>query len=343
MRDYHITSTNAARQAKTAIAPLDRVKILFQASNPEFQKYTTSWTGMFRAVKAIHKDSGLRGLLQGHSATLLRVFPYAAIKFMAYDQMHHILMPTRSQETAGRRFVAGAISGTTSVFFTYPLELIRVRLAYQTRELPDPVVRPSALPSNSKPSLIRPSLRRAIHTIYHEGEIVPGHAATSISSRAASTMATETVAHQSTLFNIFPILKFYRGFGVTLVGIIPYAGTSFLVYGSLRSLVYHAPRFKDAPPTGRQKAIIDLSIGATSGTLAQTVSYPIEVVRRHMQVGGLIRPTAWLGWRETVLDIWRTRGWKGFYAGLSVGYVKMVPMAAISFMVWERAKVALGV
>lgn len=27
-------------QAKTVVAPLDRVKILFQASNPDFQKYT---------------------------------------------------------------------------------------------------------------------------------------------------------------------------------------------------------------------------------------------------------------------------------------------------------------
>lgn len=83
-------------QAKTAIAPLDRVKILFQASNPEFQKYSGSWTGMFRAARAIQRDSGFRGLLQGHSATLLRVFPYAAIKFVSYDQLHNVsLAPCR--------------------------------------------------------------------------------------------------------------------------------------------------------------------------------------------------------------------------------------------------------
>ena len=30
------------------------------------------------------------GLFQGHSATLLRIFPYAAVKFMAYDQVHDV-------------------------------------------------------------------------------------------------------------------------------------------------------------------------------------------------------------------------------------------------------------
>ena len=94
-------------QAKTVVAPLDRVKILFQASNPEFQKYagtlalcyssaltseplSGTWTGAFRATAQIYADSGARGLLQGHSATLLRIFPYAAIKFMAYDQIEHV-------------------------------------------------------------------------------------------------------------------------------------------------------------------------------------------------------------------------------------------------------------
>lgn len=90
---------------------------------------------MFRAARVIQRESGFRGLLQGHSATLLRVFPYAAIKFVAYDQLHNVgfsiclacrsfghmltldfsetqlLMPTRERETSLRRFGAGAGAG----------------------------------------------------------------------------------------------------------------------------------------------------------------------------------------------------------------------------------------
>jgi len=63
---------------------------------------TGSWTGFLRAGGQIYRDNGVKGLFQGHSATLLRVFPYAAIKFMAYDQVHHV--STHIQ----RRAVAGA-------------------------------------------------------------------------------------------------------------------------------------------------------------------------------------------------------------------------------------------
>lgn len=77
-------------QAKTAIAPLDRVKILFQAQNPEFQKYSGRWTGVFTAAASIVSTQGPAALFQGHSATLLRIFPYAAIKYMAYDKLHFV-------------------------------------------------------------------------------------------------------------------------------------------------------------------------------------------------------------------------------------------------------------
>ena len=45
---------------------------------------------MFRAGAEIYSERGILGLFQGHSATLLRVFPYAAIKFMVYDQLEDV-------------------------------------------------------------------------------------------------------------------------------------------------------------------------------------------------------------------------------------------------------------
>lgn len=141
------------------------------------------------------------------------------------------------------------------------------------------------------------------------------------------------------LFSRFPVLKFYRGFSVTLTGMIPYAGTSFLIWGFLRS--HFAP--SSANPKRSSNPVLDLSAGAVSGALSQTVSYPFEVIRRRMQVGGLTHPDRWMRWGETVSTIWRAGGWRGFYVGLSIGYLKIVPMTAVSFTVWQWGKGVLGV
>ncbi|RDB25041.1 putative mitochondrial carrier C17H9.08 [Hypsizygus marmoreus] len=299
--------------AKTVVAPLDRVKILFQASNPDYRQYTGSWTGPFRAGTALYREGGVRGLFQGHSATLLRIFPYAAIKFMTYDQVHYLLMPTREQETNGRRFLAGAISGTLSVCCTYPLDVIRVRMAYQTKS-------PSQH-GNSAP----PTFTQAYKQIYNE--------------RTTPANGSQPVGHTRHYLDRFPILKFYRGFSVTIAGMIPYAGVSFLSWGFLRSRFLPPSKTGHKPPT----PVADLTIGAVSGVIAQTSSYPFEIIRRRMQVGGITRPDRWLGLGETISAIWHSGGWRGFYVGLTIGYLKVVPMTAVSFTVWQGGKRMLNV
>ncbi|KAF5380638.1 hypothetical protein D9615_004755 [Tricholomella constricta] len=122
----------------------------------------------------------------------------------------------------------------------------------------------------------------------------------------------------------FPILKFYRGFSVTIAGMIPYAGVSFLCWGFLRAHFLPPNKAGHRPPT----PFADLAIGAVSGVIAQTASYPFEIVRRHMQVGGITRPDRWLRLGETVSTIWHSGGWRGFYVGLTIGYLKVVPMTA---------------
>lgn len=98
-------------QAKTVVAPLDLVKILFQTSHPSYEPYKGHWTGIFGAISRIYRDGGVQGLFQGHSVTLLRVFPYAGIRFMAYDIAEALLMSTREKQTGVRQFLAGAASG----------------------------------------------------------------------------------------------------------------------------------------------------------------------------------------------------------------------------------------
>lgn len=173
---------------------------------------------------------------------------------------------------------------------------------------------------------------------------------------------------------------------------IPYAGTSFLTWGYLRSKFLPRPFSSDSnqnSPEARKKSrgkptpIADLALGAMSGALAQTASYPFEVVRRRMQVGGLTSPGRWMRWGETVKSVYREAaaragpsllspaahvggagsggvmgagvvsdragslrrvfaGLRGFYVGLSIGYLKVVPMTAVSFMTWEAGKRLLG-
>ena len=77
--------------------------------------------------------------------------------------------------------------------------------------------------------------------------------------------------------------------------------------------------------------------------VSQTASYPLEVIRRRMQVGGAVGDGHRLGMAEIATKIYREAGWRGFFVGLTIGYIKVIPMVAVSFFVYERMKVALRI
>lgn len=320
---------------------MDRVKILFQASSPEFAKYSGSWSGLAWAIRDIKRFEGVRGLFKGHSATLLRIFPYAAIKFLAYEQIRAVIIPSRDKETPFRRLISGSLAGVTSVFFTYPLEVIRVRLAFETKHGS------------------RSSFATICRQIYHEQASSRPVAASSSTGTPSSAVATaQTVS--SSINAVTPrsgIANFYRGFVATIAGMIPYAGVSFLTHdtvGDLLRLPSLAPyttiphsesssKRKRAKGRAQLTASAELFSGAVAGLISQTSAYPLEVIRRRMQVGGAVGDGHRLNMTETARKIWLEKGFRGFWVGLTIGYMKVIPLAATSFFVYERMKWWLGI
>lgn len=285
----------AGATAKTVVAPLDRVKILFQGRNRSFDRERGSFRGTLTAMRRIAAGEGVLGLWKGHSAMLLRIAPYSGLNYMCFAQYKQWLARARGggELAHGERFAAGALAGATSVTVTYPLDLARVRMAYQVKT------------------------RRY-------GSVV----------------------------DVFRAERLYRGYLPTIAGILPYAGTSFFVYDTLRRAIVGGgspalTRRVGARGDGGEVALrtpVQLVVGSLAGAAAQTASYPIDTVRRQIQLQGLAsRSTDGVGMLGVLRGILRSEGVRGLFVGLSINYLKVAPATSVSFLVYERLRRHLGV
>ncbi|VVA23734.1 PREDICTED: mitochondrial [Prunus dulcis] len=68
--------------SRTAVAPLERLKILLQVQNPHNIKYN----GTIQGLKYIWRSEGFRGLFKGNGTNCARIVPNSAVKFFSYEQ-----------------------------------------------------------------------------------------------------------------------------------------------------------------------------------------------------------------------------------------------------------------
>ncbi|XP_078169135.1 mitochondrial adenine nucleotide transporter ADNT1-like isoform X2 [Carex rostrata] len=181
--------------------------------------------------------------------------------------------------------------------------------------------------------------------------------------RGRITVQTERSPYQyrgmfhalGTVFREEGFRALYKGWLPSVIGVIPYVGLNFAVYESLKDHILKENVFGLANDS-ELGVVTRLGCGAAAGTIGQTVAYPLDVIRRRMQMVGWKDADAIItaggrnrqafeyngmvdAFRKTV----RHEGFGALYKGLIPNSVKVVPSIAIAFVTYEYVKDILGV
>lgn len=263
--------------ARSTVAPIDRIKLLIQTA---FQRNDKS-KSMVETFRSEIKEGGIRSLWKGNFTNCIRVFPYAAIQFGSYERFksYIIHLTEKNNRNFGfmERLTSGACAGATAATFTYPLDVMRVRIAVY-KDLNGPI--------------------DAIRDIYREGGM----------------------------------RYFFKGWTPTVMSLAPFIATNFATFDYLKSVFIPDGNIKQAS-TG-----LVLGLGAMAGLFAQTVCYPLDTVRRSMQIHGQYNHT----W-NCFQTIYQNKGFAGFYKGFIPNTLKIVPNNGIRFLVFTKLTTYLGI
>lgn len=151
-------------------------------------------------------------------------------------------------------------------------------------------------------------------------------------------------------YNSGGVPAFFRGVKACIIGVIPYAGIDLATYETLKSLFtdysmqYLSRKNEDSAENKRKQnqhmsIAVPLVCGTISSTFAQFFAYPFALVRTKLQSQGIGEKYAGMG--DAFRKILQKDGFFGLYKGMGPNLLKVVPAVSISYIVYERIKIAL--
>jgi solute carrier family 25 thiamine pyrophosphate transporter 19 len=244
-------------------------------------------------------------------------------------------------------FISGVITGFISRLFTSPLDLIKIRLQLQDNRAAKyrnsidtftKVIREEGVPGLWKGNLAGLAMYAAYGGIqfYILENFKTGikglDGAVAATGAYLVTYPLDLMRTHYTVINkgrkILGLSDLYRGIVPSLLQIVPYMGLVFQVESTLSPYMPHS-----------------LS-GFFAGGVAKTIIFPLDVIRRRMQIQNnpinqsasyiLKTPIYEQTILSTAKSIFRNEGWRAFYSGLSVAIVKSAPATAITFYVYNK-------
>lgn len=134
VKDF-LTGGISAAIAKTAVAPIERVKLLLQIQAASKQiTPDKAYKGLVDCFLRIPREQGVLSYWRGNLANVIRYFPTQALNFAFKDKYKRMFMEGIDKNTQfwayfGGNLASGGAAGATSLVFVYPLDYARTRLA----------------------------------------------------------------------------------------------------------------------------------------------------------------------------------------------------------------------
>jgi solute carrier family 25 (adenine nucleotide translocator) protein 4/5/6/31 len=232
MKDFAAGGISAAI-SKTAVAPIERVKLLLQVQHVSKQiAVDQRYKGIVDCFVRIPKEQGFLAFWRGNLANVIRYFPTQALNFAFKDKYKQVFLGGVNKHEQFMRYflgnlASGGAAGATSLCFVYPLDFARTRLAADV-------------------------------------------------GKAGATREFSGLGNcLSKIYKSDGLVGLYRGFGVSVQGIIIYRAAYFGFFDTAKGML---PDPKNTP------FLISWAIAQTVTTVAGIISYPFDTVRRRMMM-----------------------------------------------------------
>ncbi|KAI7857916.1 mitochondrial carrier domain-containing protein [Circinella umbellata] len=296
-------------------APFDVVKIRMQLQphRTQFQlkhadPKTIKYTRIIPALKTILREEGIRGLYKGNLAAEYLYLLYNAVEFCAYREIE--------------------------LFIEKLVNYLGWNIMDEDSQ--------NQIPTAAKTFTSGMLAGSAATSITYPLDLLRTRFAMQGTHNQQYTGMMQAI---KLIYKTEGILGFYWGVWPTLMQIMPYMGLVFTTYDHIAS-TFKAAR-ENGTLSADHKPMHDMLSGALSGIVSKTAVYPMDVVRKRLQVQGPSRKYyvissipeyATRSSLKCMKLIAAQEGVSSLYKGLTVSLIKVAPAISMTFFVYEKTK-----
>jgi solute carrier family 25 (adenine nucleotide translocator) protein 4/5/6/31 len=283
----------SAAVSKTAVAPIERVKLLLQVQDankniPQDQRYQ----GIGDCFKRVNAEQGFASFWRGNLANVIRYFPTQALNFAFKDTYKKIFNPYNPKKEPFKFFMgnmaSGGAAGATSLMFVYPLDFARTRLA---------------------------------------ADVGKGGKGGEREFKGLNDCLSKILKSDG-------VYGLYRGFGISVIGIIAYRASYFGMFDTGKVFLF---------PDIKKANIFQMWAFAQFVTVSAGIaSYPLDTVRRRLMMQSGRSDILYTGTIDCAKKILKDEGPKAFFKG-SLSNVIRGTGGALVLVFYDKIQSYLGI